>query len=136
MEGTGAAAPPTAGPPPPPPLPKNPAGGPAGAGGSPVLSPGAGRGNQEAARAQVKMMLEGMRILQMSFDVYSDEYNALAEAIRSLRSTFGKKSKEIVPAAILQMAMTKNPFAAAPPAGIQGGRPPRPAAAALTPGGL
>jgi hypothetical protein len=126
---------------PPPALPKNPAGGPGGPGASPALSPGAGRGNQEAARAQVKMMLEGMRILQMSFDVYSDEYNALAEAIRSLRSTFGKTSKQdLVPAAITQMAAQArqgSPFAAVPPSGMQSGqRPPRPAAAAPIPGGL
>lgn len=126
---------------PPPSLPKSPAGGPGGPGSSPALSPGGGKGNQEAARSQVKMMLQGMLMMQQSFDMYSDEYGALAEAIRSLRNVFGKSSKEdLTPAAINQMAQQSKqgkPFAQVPAAGMQNNKPPpSPAMAAPMPGGM
>lgn len=115
------------GPPPSPAMPKNPAGGPTGPGGSPALSPGGGAGNIEAARAQVKMMLEGLYQLQGAFPVDSDEFGAVQDAIRSLRSTFKKsKGNELVPAAIQQLAQQSRegkPFAAAPGAGVAGPKP-------------
>lgn len=111
-------------------LPRNPAAGPPGPGASPALSVGAGRGHQEAARAQVKMMIEGMRLLLSAFDVYSDEYSALSEAIRSLRNVFGKEKKEDVnQAAVLQLlnqAREARPFAAVPPSGLRSGAIPPP----------
>lgn len=126
---------------PPPSLPKSPAAGPDGPGSSPVLSPGAGKGNQEAGRAQVKMMLQAMNVIKGSFDIYSDEYGALQDAIRSLRNVFGKAEKDdLVPAAISQMAAQNKqgkPFAATPPAGMQSNRPPpSPGMAAPMPGGM
>lgn len=116
--------------PPPSSLPKNPAGGPGGPGASPALSPGGGKGNQEAARTQVKMAIQALRLCQDSFDVYSDESSAIAEAIRSLKNVFGKADKQdIVPAEMLRMAQQakqKQPFGQVPPAGMNANRPPTP----------
>lgn len=87
------------------------------------------------------MVLQALRMTQDAFDVYSDEFNSIAEAIRSLRSTFGKADKnDIVPASVKQLAEKSrqgNPFGAVPAAGVQGkGPPPSPAAAAPMPGGM
>ena len=126
----GAGGPPGGGGPgmPSPMMPKNPAGGPSGPGSSPAMSPGAGKGNQEAARAQIKAILTGLHAIQQAFDVYSDEYKAIAEMLRSGTSTFGKQSKEdLVPAAIQNMVQANQqgkPFQGAQPAGMQPPKPP------------
>lgn len=136
--GPGMAPPPPGGAPPMPgSLPKNPAAGPGGPGSSPVMSPGGGKGNQAAADAQVKMAIQSLRLCQDSYDVYSDQFRAIADAIRSLGSVFGKATKQdVVPAEMVRMAQAakqRQPFAQVPPAGMNTGRPPTPSPAQASP---
>lgn len=124
----------------PPMMPKSPSGGPAGPGSSPALSPGGGKGNQGAAEAQVKAVLESLYHIQGSFPVDSKQYGSVLDAIRALRSTFGKSNQnDLVPAAIQEMAQQSKggkPFAAAQPAGMQApGKPPTPPPMPMPPSG-
>jgi len=88
------------------------------------------------------MVLQALRMIQDAFDVYSDEFQSIAEAIRSLRGPFGKadKADNVIPASVKQLAENSRqgkPFSAVPAAGLQSkAPPPTPQAAAPMPGGL
>lgn len=87
-------------------MPKNVAGPPVAGGSSPVTAPGAGAGNEAAATASVKSLLDPLSAQLSKFPFGSPKYNALYEALGKLKKEFGSaESKSIVPSAIQQMAL-------------------------------
>lgn len=95
-------------------------------GGSPMVSPGGGQGNQAAANGIVKSIMPTLHKALNAFNVGSKEYKAVLEALRSLNSTFGSsEGASTVPAALVQQAMAAkqgNP-ASAPPPGLAAAPP-------------
>lgn len=111
-------------------LPNSPVGGPAGPGGSPMLSPGGGAGSQAAAVAKIATVSEQIKEAMMAFDTQSKEFQSCMRAITALNSVAGtKKADDLAPAANMQnraMGGKPNPLAGAAPPGIAGPPPPRP----------
>ena len=102
-------------------VPKSPIGGPAGPGGSPMLSPGGGAGNKAAAVQTVKALMPGLLKASMAFESGSKEQQALLRAMSSLNPIFGKaEGDNMVPAGLAAMAMSskQGPLSAAPPPGL------------------
>lgn len=114
--------------PPRPMLPRNPAGGPAGPGGSPALAPGDGSGNQAAAAAKIKAILPALHDALNVYQVGDKQYQAVLNAIRALAPLFGKESNDnMVPSAMKSMmaaSQPKGPMAQmGPPPGLSPGGP-------------
>lgn len=112
-------------PPPEPPgaaaMPKSPVGGPAGPGGSPMLSPGGGEGNKAAAVQSVKTLMPGLLRASMAFEAGSKEQQAILRAVSALNPIFGKaEGSNMVPAGLASLAMQAKggPMSAAPPPGL------------------
>lgn len=99
-------------------MPGSPAGSPAGPGGSPMAAPGAGAGNQAAAIAQLKAIVPLLMKTLSALKVGSEEWSAVADAVKSLGKIVGKTEEDsLVPAAVQQMAMAARggPLRNAPP---------------------
>lgn len=120
-------------------MPKSPLGGPGGPGGSPMLSPGAGAGNQAAAVQQVKAAMPALLMAAMAFPAGSKEQQALLRAISSLNPLFGKaEGQNMVPAGLATMAQAARgggPLSAAPPPGLMPNDKPPPGIEIPPPGG-
>lgn len=120
-------------PPPEPPgataMPKSPVGGPAGPGGSPMLSPGGGAGNQAAAVQSIKAVLPAILKASMAFPAGSKEQQAILRAVQALNPIFGKaEGSNMVPAGLAAMAMSAKggPMSSAPPPGLASNPTPPP----------
>lgn len=101
-------------------LPGNVAGTPPGPGASPMVSPGAGHGNQAAASAMLKSVIPQLHQALMAFPVNSPEYKSVDKALAALTPAFGQsQGSNLVPAAILQQAQAaktgSTPLAGAAP---------------------
>lgn len=116
-------------------LPGNVSGTPLSPGASPMLSPGAGKGNAAASGAQVKAVMGPLHQALAAFPPGSKEYKAVLRALTSLEPIFGPPQEgNLVPAAVQQMGNAaqqgSSPLASvapglkpAPPAGA-GASPP------------
>jgi hypothetical protein len=110
-------------------MPKSPVGGPSGPGGSPMLSPGGGEGNQAAAIQSIKAVMPAILKASMAFPSGSKEQQAILRAIQSLNPVFGKaEGTNMVPAGLAAMAMQAKggPLSAAPPPGLVSDNSPPP----------
>lgn len=76
--------------PPPGAMPRSPVGGPGGPGGSPMLSPGSGAGNQAAALAGIEKLTPNLINFMLAFPVGSKEFQQIQRAVESLSSLVGK----------------------------------------------
>jgi hypothetical protein len=65
---------------------KSPVGGPSGPGGSPMVSPGTGAGNQAMAKKKIGEMMKTLLELGAVFEAGSAEFNGVARAIAALNS--------------------------------------------------
>jgi hypothetical protein len=119
-------------------LPKSPAGGPAGPGSSPMMSPGAGAGNKAAAVQTVKAIMPAILKAAMAFEGGSKEQQALLRAMSSLNPIFGKaEGANMVPAGLQQLAMANKAgsMSSAPPPGLVSNNAPPPGMGAPEPQG-
>lgn len=93
-----------------------------------MVAPGAGAGNQSAARAAIKSAMPAMHQALSAFPVGSKEYKAVMRAISSLLPVFGSsEGQSQVPAAIAQQAAAAKSggrLASAPPVGLAESPPP------------
>lgn len=122
-------------------MPGNVAGQPPAMGGGPMISPGAGAGNQAAAVAQLKAIMSPMHRALAAFAVGSKEYRAVLSALKALSPIFGEaQDGNLVPAAaqqIMQAARSgQSPLASVAPGikpSLPMGAPPAAGAPALAP---
>ena len=122
----------------PPVMPKSPVGGPGGPGGTPMVSPGGGAGNQAAAMVGVKKCHDALTGYLNAFPTGTKEQQALFRALSALNTIVKDSAQETSAAATRQMlqqgASTGGPLAGAPPPGVIPG--PMPSAGAMSmPGG-
>lgn len=98
-----------------------------GLGASPMVSPGNNAGSIAAAKAGVKAAAAMLMKFLPAFPFGSKEFKDLQSALKNLSTIVGDSSeKDIVPAAIQQMAMANKggPMNNAPPVGITPAAPP------------
>lgn len=98
------------------------AGSPAGPGSSPMAAPGAGAGNEAAARAKLKGAFPLLYQLLSAFPVGSEDWENVQKMISAGGKIVGNAQESLVPSAIQQMALAAKqggPLKNAPPVGIQ-----------------
>ena len=102
-------------------LPGNMAAGPGGPGGSQMVSPGPGAGNEAAADALVAKLMDGLYQALKAYPLGSKKHQAVIRAVTALSANFHHdEGKNLGNAALTQMAMSKptGPMAGARPTGI------------------